>query len=273
LSDDDKKKARMAVMSHEYPEFVARFYDVVYGSVRDGVDNAYYLRRALMSSGPVLELGVGTGRLFASALERGADVYGVDVSATMVERLRSKLEPRHHDRVFVADAVTMRLDRRFQLVLAPFRMLSHVLGVGDQLRLLANVHDHLLPGGELVFDVYVPSPRILAEGLRGALDFEGEYAPGRSLRRTSSVEADVVNQIAHVAMTFVWNEEGEEKRADWSFDLRFFHRFELEHLVARSPLELLSIHGDFKEGPLRSGSRDFVVVCRRPKCQRFNSKR
>lgn len=67
-------------MADPYPDFVARFYDVVYARLRDGVDNAYYLRQMAQAAGPVLEVGVGTGRRFALARRRGADAWGVEVA-------------------------------------------------------------------------------------------------------------------------------------------------------------------------------------------------
>jgi hypothetical protein len=45
--------------------------------------------------------------------------------------------------------------------------------------------------------------------------------------------------------------------------MRFFFRFELEHLVARSKLRLVVIHGDFAGGPLTPDSAEYVVVCRK----------
>lgn len=62
-----------------YPESFARFYDVIYHTQRDGVDNEYFLKEIKKTGGRVLEAGVGTGRLFTSALESGADVYGLDI--------------------------------------------------------------------------------------------------------------------------------------------------------------------------------------------------
>jgi hypothetical protein len=47
-----------------YPDFVARFYDVVYGQVRDAIDKQYYVRQLVSCQGPSLEVGVGTGRVF-----------------------------------------------------------------------------------------------------------------------------------------------------------------------------------------------------------------
>ena len=251
-------------MSEHYPEFVARFYDAVYAQVRDGVDNAYYLSKMAAAGGPVLEIGSGTGRLLREALRRGIDAWGIDVNPSMVARCREQLPEGQRERVSVADAVSMRLGRRFALAAAPFRVLSHVASVDDQLRLLDAVHEHLVPGGAFLFDVYVPNLELLLEGMPETCDFDGEWSPGRRLRRfVSSAPADLSRQTNHVSMRFVWDEADGEGRGDWEFDMRFFFRFEIEHLVARSKLRLQALHGDFEEGPLTAGSRELVAVCRR----------
>jgi SAM-dependent methyltransferase len=250
-------------MNHDYPDFVARFYDTVYAKVRDGVDNDYYLARIAASPGPILEIGVGTGRLFCEALQRGADIDGLDVSPAMVARVRAKLtEPQRH-RIRLADAVSAPFERRYALILAPFRVLSHVEETSDQLRLLNNVHAHLRPGGRFVFDLYVPDPRILADGMAEQVDFDGEHAPGRRLRRLVSARSDVVSQRTHARMRFLWDDDGGERQGEWEFVLRFYFRYELEHLVARSRLTLETLHGDFSGGALAPDSKEFVVSCRR----------
>jgi len=252
-------------VSDPYPDVVARFYDAVYAQVRDGVDNAFYLEQMAAARGPVLEIGVGTGRLFVEARRRGIDAWGIDVSPAMAERCRAKLPPEDRERVSIADATRLRTDRRFALVCAPFRVLSHVYETEDQLRLLDAVHDALLPGGAFLFDLYVPSLKLLLEGMPERVDFDGEHAAGRRLRRiVSSRPADLSRQTNRVHMTFRWEEEDGEHRAEWEFEMRFFFRFEIEHLVARSKLVLEGIHGDFAGGPLEAGSREYVVTCRRP---------
>jgi hypothetical protein len=111
----------------------------------------------------------------------------------------------------------------------------------------------------------VPNLKLLLEGLPELCDFDGEWAPGRRLRRyVSSAPADLARQTNHVRMRFVWDEEDGERHREWELDMRFFFRFEIEHLVARSRLELETIDGDFAGGALTAGSREYVVVCRHP---------
>ena len=50
-------------MAEEYPEYFARFYDLIYHQIRDGVDNIFYLGKIKNTKGKVLEVGTGTGRL------------------------------------------------------------------------------------------------------------------------------------------------------------------------------------------------------------------
>ena len=82
----------------EYPDVLVRFYDVIYRQLRARVDEAYFLDRMAESGGKVLEIGVGTGRLFSQALKTGADIYGLDVNNKMIEKAKEKIAPEHHHR-------------------------------------------------------------------------------------------------------------------------------------------------------------------------------
>ena len=245
-----------------YPPFIARFYDTIYAQLRT-IDLDYFLGKIRSTNGPVLELGVGTGRFFIEALSGGADIEGVDSSETMLAQLRSKLDPRHHHRIHHQDARSLQLKKKFDLIIAPFRMFSHLLAPDDQLHVLNGVYDHLNVGGRLVFDLYVPDLSILLNGIREHADFEGEYAPGKRLTRIISSSSDLIRQVSTVTMTLTWDENGGERSESWSFPMRFFFRYELEHLVRRSRLSLVTIFGDYEEHELGPNSKDFLVVCER----------
>jgi len=246
-----------------YPEFFARFYDVLYAKLRVGEDDHFYLRKIAESKGPVLELGVGTGRFFIDALNSGADIYGIDVSPEMIHVLKKKLEKKDHHRVQVQDARVLDLGMKFDLILGPFRVLSHVIETSDQLSLLNQVNKHLNPDGIFIFDLYVPNLSMLLKGINNLTDFDSEYEKGKKLKRIVNMHADLINQISHVNMKLIWDENNEEVQKDWNFKMRYFFRFELEHLIKRSNLELIQIYGDFKGNGLNSDSKEFIVVCRK----------
>jgi len=247
----------------DYPDYFAKFYDIIYDNIRSGVDLKYYLKKISAAKGPILEIGVGTGRLFTAAIKNNADMYGIDISQDMLNILHGKLDPEHHHRISRQDAVDFYIDQKFDLIIAPFRVYSHILNVEDQLKALNNVAKHLTDQGRLIFDLYIPNPEIIASGLSDVKDFEGEYEPGRSFSRTVSMKADIVNQISDITMKMRWMELDKEREEDFKFKFRFYFRYEVEHLVARSALSLEHMFGDFFENEINSDSKEMVVVCKK----------
>lgn len=247
----------------DYPVYFAQFYDIIYNSMRSGVDTEFYMNRITQAHGPVLEIGCGTGRFFCQALEQGSDIYGIDISRTMTDILLNKIAPGDHKRISIQGAADFRFPFQFDLIIAPFRIYSHLLTVEEQLSALNNAYDHLSEKGRFIFDLYVPDPAMLANGIVNTVDFEGEYKPGRKFSRTVDMKTDIVNQISDITMTFRWEEEEIEKVEQWNFKFRFYFRFEIEHLISLSKLNLEKIYGDFAGGDLNENSKEFIVICRK----------
>lgn len=250
-------------MDFEYPGFFARFYDLIYDRIRSEVDSQYYLGKILEAQGPALEIGVGTGRIFTEALNRGADIYGIDISPAMIDILKSRIDPCHHSRISIQNMLDFDMGRKFRLIIAPFRVFMHLMEVHEQVKALDHIHSQLEDGGRFIFDLFIPNPKILSDGLNDVLDFEGEYAPGETVKRYVSAHCDMISQVNHISMRFEWTEEGYSFSETWDSQMRLFYRYELEHLLGRSKFRETNIFGDYYENPLSEGSKDFVAVCRR----------
>src|SRR5205085_2693829 len=80
---------------------IARLYDPWSRSVTE--DIGFYVEEAVASGGPVVELGVGTGRIAVPVAEAGVSVIGVDSSAAMLGVCRERA---------AAAGVAERLDLR-----------------------------------------------------------------------------------------------------------------------------------------------------------------
>jgi SAM-dependent methyltransferase len=244
-----------------YPDYFARFYDVIYHQVRDGVDNQFYLEKIKNTKGKILEVGTGTGRLLIEALKNGADIYGIDVSPSMIKVLKTKLTPLQQKRVSLQNIVDFKLKSRFDLIIAPFRVLMHLTEKADQLNALDNVYLHLKPGGFFIFDVFVPDLKMLINGLDNVTDFDGEYEPGNRIKRTTSTKPDLINQIINITFRMEWNEGSLNYRSDWNTPLRYYFRYELEHLVERSKFKKYHIAGDFGGNEPDNDSKEFILTC------------
>ena len=141
-----------------YGERFADVYDEWYGSVSDVTATVAVLVE-LAEGGPVLELGVGTGRLALPLVERGLEVHGVDASGAMVERLRAK---PGGDAVHVTEGdfadVAAEVPGGFAVAFVAFNTLFNLATVEAQQRCFTNVAARLRPGAAFVVEAFVPDP-------------------------------------------------------------------------------------------------------------------
>jgi SAM-dependent methyltransferase len=230
-------------MVHEYPENFARFYDIIYHQMRDSDDSEFYLNEIRQTKGKVLEIGTGTGRFFLRALKEGADIYGLDISPSMINILLKNLDKKEHHRISLQSIVDFSLDTEFELIIAPFRVFMHLLEKADQIK--------------------VPDLKPLINGIENQTDFDGEYAPGKRVKRTVSTKPDLHNQLINIDFFLEWDEGNKISREHWLTPLRYFFRFELEHLVERSDFSDYKILGDYSGNELGKESVEFIIVCRK----------
>ena len=248
------------VYQDEYESVIAQSYDSVYSVVRDpSGDIGFYVDRARTANGPLLELGCGTGRILLPTAATGVQCVGLDASPEMLSVLRAKGLPEN------VELVAGRLesfdlgDARFGLITAPFRVMQHMLDVDTQLRALENIRRHLAPGGEFVFDIFDPNPASLtATEQPEVLDSEFTHN-GAAMRRYAQVSRDITTQVLTVSFRL----DGGPKHLQGSsqIQLRWYYRFEIEHLLVRAGFSQLEFLGGFDGGPWEAG-KDIVVVAR-----------
>jgi SAM-dependent methyltransferase len=242
-----------------YARLIAKHYDASYAVARDPSGDArFYRELAHEIGGPVLELGCGTGRILLPIASDGIECVGLDSSPEMLEVLRAKRPPQH---LQVVEQRMQSFDlgaQRFRLVTCPFRAFSHLLDTRAQLAALSRIRHHLLPGGVFAFDVFDPKPESLArreEPEHLAIRFE---QAGSVVRRWDTVRRDPSRQLLRVDFRF----EGSTSEHDGTsgVTLRWYHRFELEHLLARAGFDDLTFYRTFDREPWEAGAETIVVA-------------
>jgi SAM-dependent methyltransferase len=136
---------------------IAELYDPWSRSVTEDVP--FYVAEARKAGGPVVELGVGTGRIAVPTAVAGVAVIGVDSSSGMLEVCRRRAEAAG-----VAELLDLRLgdlaappiDERVRLVTCPFRAYLHLPDREARVGALSAARELLVPGGRLIFDVFAP---------------------------------------------------------------------------------------------------------------------
>jgi SAM-dependent methyltransferase len=238
-----------------YGERFADVYDEWYGDVSDVVATVEAVA-TLAGDGPVLELGVGTGRLAVPLARRGLEVHGIDASPAMLERLAAKaaaagVTVHAHQGDFAG--VDVATPGGFAVVLVAFNTLFNLADAGAQQRCLAAVAERLRPDGHLVVEAFVPEPDAATPG--GAVTPTLIEADRVVLQVTQSdPEAQTVTGSV-VSIT----EEGIRLRP-WR--IRWATPVELDGMAARAGLERADRWADWDRRPFDDDSPRHVTLYR-----------
>jgi SAM-dependent methyltransferase len=139
-----------------YGERAADLYDEWHRDL-PGLHDCVECLAELAGPGPVLELGVGTGRVALPLVRRGLQVHGIDASPAMLAKLRAK-PGGDRVRVIVGDMAEVSVDASYTLVFAVFNTLFALVSQDEQVRCFANVAGRLADGGVFVVEAFVPDP-------------------------------------------------------------------------------------------------------------------
>jgi SAM-dependent methyltransferase len=222
---------------------IARLYDPWSVSVVEDVD--FYVGEAVRSGGPVLELGVGTGRIAVPIAQAGVRVVGVDSSEGMLA-----VAHEHADEAGVAldlrlgDLRDPPVDEQFALVVIPFRTLLHMRTDADRRAALRAVRSHLRDGGRFIFDVFTPAADDIAD------------THGRWLEREPGIfeRADWDED----ARTLVLRVSGDGAEAE--LELAWLPIEQWQQLLAEEGFVVEGLYGWFDRTPY-SGHEDSIWVC------------
>jgi SAM-dependent methyltransferase len=226
---------------------IAHVYDPWSVSVVEDVP--FYVELAVESGGPVVELGVGTGRIAVPTAAAGIRVIGVDSSPAMLEVCRERAQLSG-----VSDLVELRLgdfrdppvEERVPLVTSPFRSFLHLGDDDERLAVLGAARELLLPEGRLAFDVFEPSQEDI------------EATNGRWLEREPGIfERAEWDEAARTLTLSVRGEAGAT-----TMTLAWIPPAEWRRLLERAGLAVEACYGWFDRRPY-TGGEDTVWVARR----------
>ncbi|MGJ4858860.1 trans-aconitate 2-methyltransferase [Labrys sp. KB_33_2] len=240
---------------YEDPD-IASFYDV---------ENEWSADRACCASlaaacASVLDLGCGTGDLAAEvALQPECTVFGVDPATAMLDIARRR---PGGDRVtwVQGDGRTVRLGRRFDLIVMTGHAFQVFLTPEDRIAALRTIAAHLEPEGRFIFDSRNPA---VAEWR--------EWTPEQSSRRIEHPRFGPVeawNDVAHDPATDIvtygthYRILAEGRMLSSHSRIAFASRSELEQALDEAGLEVEAWYGDWERRPCTPTSPDFIPLGR-----------
>lgn len=153
--------------SSHYSNVFADHYDTWFGMSSETADTVELLAR-LAGSGPVLELGIGTGRIALPLRARGVDMTGIDASEAMVAQLRNKPGGQHIP-VTIGDFSHVPVEGSFSLIYLAAGTFFELPSQETQLQCFTNAADKLAPNGLFVFDANLPETLFATQSANGQL--------------------------------------------------------------------------------------------------------
>lgn len=242
-------------------ERLAALYDLDAPPGDAGID--WFRGLAQMTGGPVLELGVGTGRVAVPLAKDGHEIVGIDRSRAMLARAAQKAkQARVKPTLVEADMRSFSLERTFALITIPFNTFLQ-LTPDERWACLARCREHLTPTGRLAIDVFQPDPNLIS-GMDGGVREDWrrpDPETGRMITKFSSTRANVD------AVTFRWwyEEEidGVVHRLSREATLHYLYRREAELMFPAAGFDLDTLHGDYDGSEANGSSPKLLMVVRR----------
>ncbi|WP_114201672.1 class I SAM-dependent DNA methyltransferase [Janibacter anophelis] len=207
----------------------------------------------LAGGGPALELAIGTGRVAVPLLAKGVPVTGIELSAPMVDVLRTKVSAAQLP-VVVGDMATTRVDGEFTLVFLVFNTIGNLRTQDEQVECFRNAARHLRPGGRFVVEVGIPPLRRLVPG-QVAVPFD--VSDGH-------LGFDTFDPVTQQATSHHLTRRADGSYRRGTHNYRYVWPSELDLMARLAGLELQSRHEDWSGTPFGPDSESHVSVWRRP---------
>jgi len=246
---------------------LAVYYDLEHQGITEDLTVLGEFARA--SSGPILELACGTGRVLPTLIQSGLPVVGVDCSMTMLQEARKRLiSNRSSGNAWLlrGDMRTSRFRAQFGLVVVALNSFMHLTTQREQEQALGLIAAHLRPGGRLIVDLFNPEST-LEEGIEGQLFLHClHYIWERSsyVMHFHSLRIQHTEQLVKVDSYYDETApDGSTKRHIAPYRLRYMYPAEIDLLWQQAGLAIEAVYGDYDLSLVEADSPRLLVVARK----------
>ncbi len=246
---------------------IADLYDFSYEDFTEDV--SFYENLAQSVEGPLLELGVGSGRVAMPLAQAGYEVVGIDTSASMLAQARRRLKQAGKVKgsltVQAGDMTSFDLKRSFGMVFIAANTFQHLLTLEEQLACLRRAREHMEPDG--VFSLSVRSPATVsweeAEWAPLQLNWTREDpATGDVIMKMAAEQPDASRMVRR--LTYVYDRvasDGSVKRNVFATELRHSTEAEITLLLQQVGMRVTHVYGDYDLSPVGFGD-DLIFVAK-----------
>ncbi len=245
---------------------IADLYDIY---VPATFDIPFFIHETKKSTGEVLELRAGTGRVSLPLVEAGVKLTCIDSSAEMVILLRKKLEQRGlQAEVQQMDIRELRFSRQFDMVIIPFHSFTHLTSLDDQHKALEGIRRCLAPRGKFICTLGNPAMR--EKSIDGQLRLYSQYPlnDGRGkllLWIQENFDPDDHQVVDALEFFEEYDEKGSLKsKRLMELHFRLLRKSEFEEQARACGLAVTAVYGDYSYAEYNEESSPFTILILEP---------
>ena len=231
-------------------------------------DIPFYLSYAPKGS-ELLELACGTGRVSLELAKAGHSVTGLDISEAMLKRFREKLissDPSISQRISLIQGTmaNFALNKKFDLIMAPFRAFQALINDEDIAGCLGCVHKHLTDQGLFIINTFRPYKQLDQSWCYPeTIQWERyDAATGcQIVKKHWGDRIDTDRQIIYPHQAYeLTDPDGNIERITEDLTLRYWYYDQLKELLLRNHFTIIEEYGWYDKSPIEDG-RELIFVC------------
>ena len=238
---------------------IARIYDKLFKGVTG--DLAFYLNEAKKANGKILELGVGTGRIYLPIVKEKLPIIGLDNSSSMLNELRKKARTMNLKiNVYKKDMKNFRFKSKFALIIIPYGAFLHLENKEEQFNALKNISKHLKKGGKLILNFFNPDLQLISKGKVKHMSLFKDPSSGTTFQIVEMTNYDMSNQM--IKTLYIINEQKNWKKTKQKMyiTVRYVFRKQFEKLLKEAGFKSFKLYGGFNGEPFSERSTEMLWV-------------
>ena len=205
---------------------------------------------ALAGSGPVLELGVGTGRIALPLVARGLVVHGIERSLSMTKQLRAKPGGAEIT-VLIGDFADVPVHEQYSLIYVVFNTFFELQTTREQLCCLERGASHLQRDGVFVIEAFGPN----LDQLKSEPTLNVRSVTADEVRLEITLHDDTNQHLTsqHIVIR-------EDQVRMFNVQLRYSLPSELDSMAHIAGMSLRERWNDWSRSPVTSRSRRHISL-------------
>ncbi len=245
------------------PLSTARYAEFYALEMNDFSEDILYYQNNIPADSTILELGCGTGRISNSLSKRARMVTGLDLSHDMLRQATSNSKTAVH--YVCMDMCRMAFTQKFNSIIIPYNTVNLLQIESKIISYFNEVHELLGEDGTLLFQIYIPDPKIVRNEGEKLFQFQMFSLPdnkGKLIKETIRCFSSQTNTIHLEERYRVRGTQQNPTKNDLNHTMQLA-AFSFEKwvtILGKANFQIISLSGDYHSRPFDKDNDTLLLV-------------